>query len=59
MTGDPSCMGAGEACHLEEKVIPGPPQPAGGDDDDDLVLLILPDLDQLLLEKRDRGEGVE
>ena len=46
------------ACHLEEKVVLGPPRPTG-DDDNDLVLLILPDLHQHLLEKRDQMEGVK
>ena len=45
-------------CHLEEKVVPGSPQPTGGDDDD-LIHLILLDLHHRLLEKQDRGEGVK
>ena len=39
-------------------MVPGLPQLTGGDDDD-LVYLILPNLHQRLLEKLDRGKGVE
>ena len=42
------------ACHLE-KVVPGCPRPTGGDDDG----LILPDLDQSPLQKRNGGIGTE
>ena len=58
---DPSCIGAEQerdlACHLEEKMVPGPPRPTGADDND-FGRLILPDLYQRLLEKRNCGEGV-
>ena len=47
VTGDPSCSGAGEG---------GPPQLTGGDNDD-LIHLVLPDHNQSLLEKQDRGKA--
>ena len=46
------------ACHLEEKMVPGPPLPTGGNDDD-RNHLILPDLYEHLLEKWDQGQGIK
>ena len=45
------------ACILE-KVVPGSPWPTGGNDDG-LLCLILPDLDQSPLQKRNGGIGIE